>query len=856
MKRRKCLMIHLSVQGFPFIYQQTRDCLNLQQTRSLIFALCRWNEPLAQKIVNMIFQAIAKHAESCSPFFKLLTLLVEGSGGGGGASGGLPCFTQLVLARLWDVADVCPHAALEWLALQVPRNKAAHAWALRTAERWVESQLLAAGAARVRAAAALLLVALVPSQHFRAGYARARPHPASPHHLAKLPDTAHHTLHQVYTMLLGKLKAARKYTDIAVHGTMKLTAYFGVMSYCVVSRVEKLMFGQYFNDLWDLYHPSISEPSVAVHPNKQALLTFWHAVSVDCPENVQLALANPRLIKHIAFNYILADHEDGEVVAYNRAMLPPYYALLRLCCRRSASFARSLAQHQNVHWAFRNIAPHAHLYPAAADELLRLARVLAARGVSNNGNGNGTNSSNSNSNSSSAGNSNSNGTSSGSETPDGKEAAAFRRSTLSAYLQGLNGRTCWTTLISAFCTLVENEDDRLYVVYNGGLQMTFEALHSLHAVYVEGGGGGGGGGAVRAELAAALRWARALCRTLRTRRDAKEARALLLACKDWPECARRLLAMLNLHHRFNHLRDAAYGVLRELVLIGGSVALGALVPLAAGARGGAGGAGGAAAGPRTSPRSRTHTCCRVARTQRCMSEQLVLLSALCALEAVPLRFNYFAAFWRDVANSPADSKLEEMLLECTVVTEYMDAILLDERESLEDPAIYEFMQHYYPKMGNGAPGVSGVAGAAGSACAMGATEALAEEVCGAAARAPLRSLLGGARALALVAGRSRLSPSAARLALRAAHAAQQRLHHVSEEDNSEPEGGETVSCVAEVARCHTPEGSEGEEAAEEAVASPEDEPEEEVAPRTDYRTHLAHVIQALLNTAQHHAADG
>lgn len=50
-------------QGFPFIYQQTRDCLNLQQTRSLIFALCRWNEALAQKIVNMIFQAIAKHSE-------------------------------------------------------------------------------------------------------------------------------------------------------------------------------------------------------------------------------------------------------------------------------------------------------------------------------------------------------------------------------------------------------------------------------------------------------------------------------------------------------------------------------------------------------------------------------------------------------------------------------------------------------------------------------------------------------------------------------------------------------------------------------------------------------------------------
>lgn len=97
--------------------------------------------------------------------------------------------------------------------LQVPRNKAAHAWALRTAERWVEAQLLGAAAARVRAAAALLLVALVPSQHFRAGYARARPAaPAPPPHAphaphanhAKLPDTAHHTLHQVGYLTEGE----------------------------------------------------------------------------------------------------------------------------------------------------------------------------------------------------------------------------------------------------------------------------------------------------------------------------------------------------------------------------------------------------------------------------------------------------------------------------------------------------------------------------------------------------------------------------------------------------------------------------------------------------------------------------
>lgn len=49
--------------GFPFLYQQIKDCINLQQTRNLINSLCRWNDRLAQHIVGMIFQAIMKHSE-------------------------------------------------------------------------------------------------------------------------------------------------------------------------------------------------------------------------------------------------------------------------------------------------------------------------------------------------------------------------------------------------------------------------------------------------------------------------------------------------------------------------------------------------------------------------------------------------------------------------------------------------------------------------------------------------------------------------------------------------------------------------------------------------------------------------
>ena len=42
--------------------------------------------------------------------------------------------------------------------------------------------------------------------------------------------------------------------------------------------------------------------------------------------------------------------------------------------------------------------------------------------------------------------------------------------------QCLDGRTSWSTLISAFRILVDTNDDRLYVAYNGGLQIVFEVI--------------------------------------------------------------------------------------------------------------------------------------------------------------------------------------------------------------------------------------------------------------------------------------------------------------------------------------------------------------------------------------------
>lgn len=156
----------------------------------MIHALCRWDERLANQIITMLFASVTKHTELCGPFFKLLTLLTETQGG----PSGLPCFSQLVLQRVWDAAEYCPQSALDWLAFQAPKNKIAHAWILQSADTWVEQYLLAHHNSRVRngmrmiyfelnshlfekwvcfvliLAAAYLLVSLVPSQPFRANF--------------------------------------------------------------------------------------------------------------------------------------------------------------------------------------------------------------------------------------------------------------------------------------------------------------------------------------------------------------------------------------------------------------------------------------------------------------------------------------------------------------------------------------------------------------------------------------------------------------------------------------------------------------------------------------------------------------
>ncbi|KAK4884213.1 hypothetical protein RN001_000484 [Aquatica leii] len=697
--------------GFPFLYQQIKDNINLQQTRNLIHSLCRGNERLATQIIATISQAISRHSDSCQPFFKLLTLLTECGTQNIGGPSGLPCFTQLVLQRVWEAAESCPYSALDWLALQVTRSRLVHQWVLSCMDSWLEHFLMAHANQRVRNAAAYLLVSLVPSTQFRQGFRASHRFHREPH----LNTEAQAILHQIYTALLRLLTAAKHYTDIQQHGTVKLTTYFALLMYCCISRTEKLMFGQYFLQLWHLFHPKLSEPSIPAHHNKQALLAFWNHVCTDCPENIQHMLQNGHVTKNIAFNYILADHDDQEIVLFNRAMLPAYYGLLRMMCQQSRAFTRHLAQHQNLQWAFKNITPHPTQYPTAVEELFKLMQLFVTKH------------------------------SDATETEQ-REICSFRRSTLTAYLQCLDGRTSWGTLISAFRILVDCNDDRLYIVYNCGLQIVFESFQNLHVMLHE-----ATACHVSGDLIEILSILLDLVRCVRIYRDPKDARGILFAYKDWLEVLRKLASLLNTYNP-PEMRFLCIEILKEFILIMPGEVMQILVPLLSHCHSAFQDSHDAAVplGPyfprrghplppsagklvarplrpmvqMTVPHSQLECSrgvdpeydealdkfftpyhefidmlCRLAVNSESLSEIVVTLSALVGFEAVPLHSTFFPKFWLDVLRvQHMDRKYSSMLTSSNYFVDYIDAVLLDERSSLIVDVIYEFLTTFFPKV--------------------------------------------------------------------------------------------------------------------------------------------------------------
>ncbi|CAG0880480.1 unnamed protein product [Cyprideis torosa] len=703
---------------FPFLNVQIREAIALKQSALMILYLTRANEPLAISIIVMLFQSTYKGHDYAIPYFKILTLLCDIQIG----QPNVPHFVDLILQRLWTASSnqfILP--VMEWLAQQVTRNKAIHTFILESMDTWVETFLLAHSNVRVRNATAYLLVSLLPDPNFRGTFrasrsavATNRPGPG------ELTEETLNVLTDIYQFLLDLLHKAKKHL-IEPGAHQKLTSYFSLLNFLCVSRREKLMFGPYFSQLWNLFHPTLSEPAIAVHPNKLALLTFWYNVCSDCPENIELIVNNPAVIKNIAFNYILADHESNEVIMFNRTMLPTYYGLLNMCCAYSPLMTRKLANHTNIQWAFKNIAPFPTQYTQAVDELFRLMRRFVACPAH-------------------------------ATDEERAEIKHFKIATMELYLKTLDGKTQWATLIAAFSTLIESQEDRVYIVVHGGLKILFEAFNALQVMFYE-----ATACHVHGELCDVINIIVSCIRAARAVQDSNvDIGPPLAAIPDRCDTIRKLAFLLNTYVP-NTIRLAVIDLLREFTVLFPKDTIATLTPhmLSCHLAWRQGSARETSVNPHhvamgpyfprrgdtTGPTNPRHASrpsrplfqmslppdsvdapkgvdpeydkalrewfypyyqlidimCRVAINHGIMSQGLVSVNSMVGVEAAALHLPLFPKLWLDVHNAKnLDKRLCAMILSSEYLSEYMEAVLLEERPSLTNNIIFKFMCTFLP----------------------------------------------------------------------------------------------------------------------------------------------------------------
>ena len=90
---------------------------------------------------------------------------------------------------------------------------------------------------------------------------------------------------------------------------------------------------------------------------------------------------------------------------------------------------------------------------------------------------------------------------------------------------------------------------------------------------------------------------------------------------------------------------------------------------------------------------------RISCNHRNISEQIVALSASVAYEGVPLHLPYFAKLWYEIYHTEnVDKKVMLLLCNNSNFIDYVDAVLLDERPSLNNHIIYQFFCNFFPKV--------------------------------------------------------------------------------------------------------------------------------------------------------------
>lgn len=187
----------------------------------------------------------------------------------------------------------------------------------------------------------------------------------------------------------------------------RLVQYFTFLTYCMSSNDEKRLFSTYnqtMDKFWSLvYYPYIANNHVCMNLNKQVAVHFFYQALLNCNENIEHILEQTtvsidtdsstntsdlttmtktkvvftnKISRELPMCTVAVDHEDNDLISYNRQCLHPYYATIRILCQNSPLYTREMNTHSNFQWAFKHIMPYSNQYPNAVQELIKCVQLF------------------------------------------------------------------------------------------------------------------------------------------------------------------------------------------------------------------------------------------------------------------------------------------------------------------------------------------------------------------------------------------------------------------------------------------------------------------------------------------------
>uniref|UniRef100_A0A914WTS4 USP domain-containing protein n=1 Tax=Plectus sambesii TaxID=2011161 RepID=A0A914WTS4_9BILA len=290
--RKECtsMLLNGPGKGFPFLMQMCRDSSNVPIAANLIISVAELGRFQYGKQASKEQQAV--------PFFNILSQLCVQRPSGSVDT--MDTYATLVAEQVWQCAEQKPVFFLQWLERAAPHSPVLLRSLTERLDLWVEKYLLKQVNSNGRQAAGSLLLSLVPSSMVRQRYSSFIGTHRESSRVESISTDAQHLLHTVYEHLLCLLENAVNYLPGAIHSQNRLVYYFSAMRACLVSNDEKKQLIPHLEHLWQVYEAG-HDVTEKGDGNRQALLLFWHAAVVDCPEVAvaTLALTNSDRASHL-----------------------------------------------------------------------------------------------------------------------------------------------------------------------------------------------------------------------------------------------------------------------------------------------------------------------------------------------------------------------------------------------------------------------------------------------------------------------------------------------------------------------------------------------------------------------------